>query len=153
MAARQFRSHHSRRTQGIWTIAGVADLLVGSVGFGGLFAVYTYVALIVTERAGLSASVVPWILVVIGLGMTVGNLVGGRYAEISVSQAMFVLAFTAQTVFGLLTGLFFVGLASAAVAPTIQTRLMDIAKESQSIAAATQPLRTQHRQQPRRLPG
>lgn len=122
-------------------------LLVASVGFGGLFAVYTYVAPIVTEHAGLSASVVPWVLVVIGLGMTVGNLVGGRYADISVSRAMFVffallitaligLAFSAQTVFGLLTGLFFVGLASAAVAPTIQTRLMDIAKESQSIAAA-----------------
>jgi DHA1 family inner membrane transport protein len=32
--------------------------------------------------------------------------------------------------------LFFIGLASAAVAPTIQTRLMDIANDSQSIAAA-----------------
>ena len=122
-------------------------LLVGSVGFGGLFAVYTYVAPIVTDCAGLSAMVVPWVLVVIGLGMTVGNLAGGRYADISVPQAMFVffallitalvsLALTAQTGAGLLISLFFVGLASAAVAPTIQTRLMDIARESQSIAAA-----------------
>jgi MFS transporter, DHA1 family, inner membrane transport protein len=130
-------------------------LLVGSVGFGGLFAVYTYVAPIVTDCAGLSAMVVPWVLVVIGLGMTVGNLAGGRYADISVPQAMLVffallitaligLALTAQTAAGLLISLFFVGLASAAVAPTIQTRLMDIARErvSQSPRRSTIPLST-----------
>ena len=122
-------------------------LLIGSVGFGGLFAVYTYVAPIVTERAGLSSAAVPWALVVIGLGMTIGNLAGGRYADKSVARAMFVffaflivalvgLAMTASSVIGLLSSLFFVGLTSAAVAPTIQTRLMDIAKDSQSIAAA-----------------
>lgn len=122
-------------------------LLIGSVGFGGLFAVYTYVAPIVTERTGLSSAAVPWVLVVIGLGMTVGNLAGGRYADKSVSEAMFVffavlivslisLALTAWTLVGLLASLFLIGLASAAVAPTIQTRLMDIANDSQSIAAA-----------------
>ena len=122
-------------------------LLVGSIGFGGLFAVYTYVAPLVTERAGLPAAAVPWILIVIGLGMTVGNLVGGRYADINVAWAMFVffallitslvaLALTAQSLVGLLTALFFVGLASAAIAPCIQTRLMDVARDSQSIAAA-----------------
>lgn len=122
-------------------------LLIGSVGFGGLFAVYTYVAPLVTERTGLSAAAVPWVLVVIGLGMTVGNLVGGRYADKSVVEAMFVffalliialisLALTAQFLLGLLGSVFFIGLASAAVAPTIQTRLMDVANDSQSIAAA-----------------
>jgi DHA1 family inner membrane transport protein len=122
-------------------------LLMGSVGFGGLFAVYTYVAPLATEHAGLSPGAVPWILLVIGLGMTVGNLAGGRYADRSVAEAMFVffvlllaglvgLALTAQTLPGLLICVFMVGLASAAVAPTIQTRLMDVARDSQSIAAA-----------------
>ena len=46
------------------------------------------------------------------------------------------LALTAQTLFGLLICVFVIGLASAAVAPTIQTRLMDVAQDSQSIAAA-----------------
>jgi MFS transporter, DHA1 family, inner membrane transport protein len=122
-------------------------LLMGSVGFGGLFAVYTYVAPLATERTGLSAGAVPWILLAIGLGMTVGNLAGGRFADRSVAQAIFVffallvtgligLALTAQTLAGLLICVFTVGLASAAVAPTIQTRLMDVARDSQSIAAA-----------------
>jgi DHA1 family inner membrane transport protein len=122
-------------------------LLMGSVGFGGLFAVYTYVAPLATEHTGLSAGAVPWILLVIGLGMTAGNLAGGRYADRSVAEAMFVffalllagligLALTAQTLVGLLICVFIVGLASAAVAPTIQTRLMDVARDSQSIAAA-----------------
>ena len=122
-------------------------LLIGSVGFGGLFAVYTYVAPLATERTGLSTGAVPWVLLVIGLGMTVGNLAGGWYADRSVAGAMFVffallvtgligLALTAQTLFGLLICVFVIGLASAAVAPTIQTRLMDVARDSQSIAAA-----------------
>ena len=100
-----------------------------------------------TEYAGLPAGAVPWVLVVIGLGITVGNLAGGPYADINVASAMFVffallisslvaLAFTAQSLVGLLTALFFVGLASAAIAPCIQTRLMDVARDSQSIAAA-----------------
>lgn len=46
------------------------------------------------------------------------------------------LALTAQTLVGLLVCVFVVGLASAAVAPTIQTRLMDVARDSQSIVAA-----------------
>jgi DHA1 family inner membrane transport protein len=117
------------------------------VGFGGLFAVYTYVAPLATERTGLSTGAVPCVLLVIGLGMTVGNLAGGWYADRSVAGAMFVffallvtgligLALTAQTLFGLLICVFVIGLASAAVAPTIQTRLMDVAQDSQSIAAA-----------------
>lgn len=122
-------------------------LLIGSVGFGGLFAVYTYVAPLATERTGLSTGAVPSVLLVIGLGMTVGNLAGGWYADRSVAGAMFVffallvtgligLALTAQTLFGLLICVFVIGLASAAVAPAIQTRLMDVAQDSQSIAAA-----------------
>ncbi|HEY5741707.1 MAG TPA: MFS transporter [Terrimicrobiaceae bacterium] len=122
-------------------------LLIGSVGFGGLFAVYTYVAPLAVERTGLAAGAVPWVLVVIGLGMTVGNLAGGRFADRSVSQAMFVffalliasligLALTAHMLGGLLSCVFLVGLASAALAPAIQTRLMDVAQDSQSIAAA-----------------
>jgi DHA1 family inner membrane transport protein len=122
-------------------------LLIGAVGFGGLFAVYTYVAPLVIEITGLPAMAVPLVLVVVGLGMTAGNFVGGALADRSVRRTMYVffgvmlgalllLALSAQTLTGLLVGVFLVGGAASALSPTIQTRLMDVAQDSQSIAAA-----------------
>jgi DHA1 family inner membrane transport protein len=122
-------------------------LSIGAVGFGGLFAVYTYVAPLVIEITGLPALAVPLVLVVVGLGMTVGNFVGGAFADRSVRRTMYLffgvmlaalllLALSAQTLPGLLIGVFLVGGAASALSPTIQTRLMDVAHESQSIAAA-----------------
>jgi DHA1 family inner membrane transport protein len=122
-------------------------LLIGAVGFGGLFAVYTYVAPLVIEITGLPALAVPLVLVVVGLGMTAGNFVGGALADRSVRRTMYtffgvmlgallLLALSAQTLPGLLIGVFLVGGAASALSPTIQTRLMDVAHDSQSIAAA-----------------
>lgn len=126
----------------VWFALGI-----GAIGFGGLFAVYSYVAPLVTEVTGLGASAVPLVLIVIGLGMTTGNFAGGWAADKSVRRSMFGfyavmlvallgLALTAQTVPGLLVFVFLVGGAAAALSPTIQTRLMDVARDSQSIAAA-----------------
>lgn len=122
-------------------------LLIGSVGFGGFFAVYTYVAPVVTNVTGLAEGIVPFALVALGLGMTIGNLVGGRAADRSVLGTIFVcfglfavsllgLALTAHTPVGLFAFLFLVGGAAAALSPGIQTRLMDVAGDSQSLAAA-----------------
>ncbi|MFC6354867.1 MFS transporter [Luethyella okanaganae] len=122
-------------------------LAIGAIGFGGLFAVYSYVAPLVTDVTGLNAGAVPFVLVVIGVGMTVGNLVGGAFADRSVRRTMYAffgvmllalvgLALTATNIVGLLLFLFLVGASAAALAPTIQTRLMDVARDSQSIAAA-----------------
>ncbi|MFF2274985.1 MFS transporter [Agromyces sp. NPDC058126] len=122
-------------------------IAIGAIGFGGFFAMYSYIAPLATEVTGLEAAAVPLVLVATGLGMTVGNLVGGRLADWSVRRTMYVafvalalslalLALTAQFVAGLFIGAFLIGATSSALAPTIQTRLMDVARDSQSIAAA-----------------
>ncbi|TFD48971.1 MFS transporter [Cryobacterium frigoriphilum] len=122
-------------------------LSIGAIGFGGLFAVYTYVAPLVIEVTELGAGAVPLVLVVVGLGMTVGNFAGGAMADWSVRRTMIIafgvligalvlLAFSAQFVAGLLVGVFLIGAAASALSPTIQARLMDVAHESQSLAAA-----------------
>ncbi|MDH6180508.1 DHA1 family inner membrane transport protein [Microbacteriaceae bacterium SG_E_30_P1] len=122
-------------------------LLVGSIGFGGFFAVYTYIAPVVTSVAGLDATVVPWVLVAIGIGMTIGNFLGGRGADSSVIRTLFVcfaalgvslagLALTASSPVGLFFFAFLVGVAASALSPAIQTRLMDVAGDGQSLAAA-----------------
>jgi len=122
-------------------------LLIGAIGFGGFFAVYTYVAPMVTTVTGLPASAVPLVLILIGVGMTVGNLLGGRMADRSVERGMLAffgvmlaglaaLFLTAWSLAGLLISVFVVALAASALSPMIQTRLMDVAHDSQSIAAA-----------------
>lgn len=122
-------------------------LLTGAIGFGGFFAVYSYVAPLITEVTLLPAALVPLALVVTGLGMTIGNLIGGRLADRGPMRAVFLLfgvlaaallllALTAWSIPGLFAGLFAVGAASAALSPAIQTRLMDVAGDSQTIAAA-----------------
>ncbi len=122
-------------------------LLTGSVGFAGFFAVYTYVAPLTTEVTGLPAAAVPWALVTLGLGMTLGNFVGGWAADRSVLRTLFVsfavfavvligLGLTAPYPVGLFVFLFGVGAAASALSPAIQTRLMDVAGDSQTLAAA-----------------
>jgi DHA1 family inner membrane transport protein len=126
----------------VWFALGI-----GAIGFGGLFAVYTYVAPLVTEITGMPAGTVPLVLMVIGLGMVVGNIVGGIFADKSVRRtiygffvlmivALVGLALSAQFLVGLLLGVFLVGASASALSPAIQSRLMDVAHDSQSIAAA-----------------
>lgn len=122
-------------------------LAVGAIGFGGFFAVYSYVAPMVTEVAGSPQWVVPIILVIMGLGMTIGNFAGGVLADrnlvrtllggfVALALVQVLLALTAQGIWALAVFIFATGLLSAAVSPAIQTRLMDVAEDNQSIAAA-----------------
>ena len=126
----------------VWFALGI-----GAIGFGGLFAVYSYVAPLATDVTGLPLAAVPLVLIVFGVGMTIGNFAGGRLADWSVRRSMYVffailaaalvlLGFTASIPAGLAAGVFLVGASSAALSPTIQARLMDVARDSQSIAAA-----------------
>ncbi len=126
----------------VWLALGV-----GAIGFGGFFAVYSYVAPLVTEVAGSPEWAVPIVLVLIGLGMTVGNLVGGHLADVDLKRTLIgglvalaavlaLLAVTAQWIWALAFFVFAVGLVASALSPTIQTRLMDVAQDNQSIAAA-----------------
>jgi DHA1 family inner membrane transport protein len=122
-------------------------LLLGAVGFGGMFAVYTYIAPVVTDVTGLDASLVPFVLVMFGVGMTIGNLVSGWVTDRSVTRSLVInLSGLGLSVlgFGLFSGTlpgifvftFLVGGFASAVSPAIQTRLMDVSHNAQSIAAA-----------------
>lgn len=122
-------------------------LLIGAIGFGGFFAVYTYIAPVVTNVAGLGPGTVPFVLVAAGLGMTIGNFIGGRAADHNVMATLFLcfgafavaltgLVLTAQWPVGLFFFVFLVGAAASALSPAIQTRLMDVAGDGQSLAAA-----------------
>ena len=122
-------------------------LLVGAVGFGGFFAVYSYISPTLTEVSGLSEGAVPLMLALFGIGMTVGTEIGGRLADRSVVRTIYVgmaatgavlLLFTVTAhhpVTAALT-IFLIGATGSTTLPALQTRLMDVAGDAQSLAAA-----------------
>jgi len=122
-------------------------LATGALGFGGFFAVYSYVAPLVTEYTHKPEAFVPFVLVTLGVGMTTGNVIGGRLADRGAMKAIFqmfaafavslvLLGIFARSAIGLLVGVLLVGMSAAALSPAIQTRLMDVAGDSQTMAAA-----------------
>ncbi len=122
-------------------------LAIGAIGFGGFFAVNSYVASMVTEVAHAPAWAVPVVLVTSGIGMTIGNLVGGRLADrdlrrtllgafLGTAAVLALIGLTAQWIIVLAALLFALNFCGSILAPSIQTRLMDVAEDNPSIAAA-----------------
>jgi DHA1 family inner membrane transport protein len=121
-------------------------LLTGAIGFGGMFAVYTYVASTMIEVTHVSKALVPAVLMIFGVGMTIGNLVTARFADralfptvialmlwSAVALALFPLA--AQNIWTLGLDIFMIGLGGG-LGSVLQTRLMDVAGDAQTLAAA-----------------
>lgn len=122
-------------------------LFIGIVGFGGMFAFYSYLNSTLTSLSGASVSVVPWALMLYGLGMVVGNIVGGIAADRNVTRAIFcgllgaaaalaTFSLVAANVWAALALTFLVAFASTTMLPALQTRLMDVAEDAQTLAAA-----------------
>jgi len=121
-------------------------LAAGAIGFGGLFCVYTYVASTLLEVTGVTAALVPVILAVFGLGMTLGTLFAGWAADkalMRTAAGLFLLSalalafypFAAHHIGLLALDIFAIGLGGG-VGVVLQTRLMDVAGDAQTLAAA-----------------
>jgi DHA1 family inner membrane transport protein len=122
-------------------------LLVGMVGFGGMFATYSYITPTMTDLAGFSEAAVTIVLAVYGLGMTGGTLVGGRLADralmpslygglVAVTVVLGTFGWLAHSKPGALVAVFALGFSASILIPALQTRLMDVAHEGQSLAAS-----------------
>ncbi|CAL9429525.1 MFS transporter [Streptomyces albus] len=59
----------------------VLGLLTAVFGFGGVFAVYSYLASMMTEVTGLAEASVTWVLALFGIGMTLGTLLAGPLTD------------------------------------------------------------------------
>lgn len=122
-------------------------LFIGIVGFGGMFAFYTYINTTLTTVSGVSESLIPIALMLFGLGMVAGNIVGGALADRGVIRAitiglvaimLMLLLFTlvASNAWAALALTFLIGLSGTALTPALQIRLMDVADDAQTLAAA-----------------
>ncbi|WP_309649279.1 MFS transporter [Nocardioides sp.] len=122
-------------------------LLVGAVGFGGMFAVFSYIAPTVTELGGLGDGAVPVFLLFFGLGMVAGTWVAGELADWSIMKsllgssvgmgALLVLFFLAAPHGWLLLPVAFgITTIGSVLVVNLQLRLMDVAGDAQTLGAA-----------------
>ncbi|KLD78746.1 MFS transporter [Xanthomonas hyacinthi DSM 19077] len=121
-------------------------LAIGAIGFGGMFAVYTYLADILINVTKMPLSSVPWVMGVFGVGMTIGNMVVPVFADRALMRtagvllvwSMVILAvfpFTAGNIWLLSLDVFCIGIGGA-LGTVLQTRLMDVAGDAQGLAAS-----------------
>ncbi|MFF5007288.1 MFS transporter [Streptomyces phaeochromogenes] len=135
----QFRAFRSWQ---VWL-----TLTATALSYGGMFGAFSYIAYTFTEVGGFSSTDVAWLLMVYGVGLVVGNLVGGRAADHDRDRALVLallgLAVT-LAVFGLLAAnatasvvlVFLMGLFGFASVPGMITRVTDFAHGAALAASA-----------------
>jgi DHA1 family inner membrane transport protein len=117
------------------------------MGAGAMFSLYTYVTASLEVLSGASASFVTLALVLIGVGFTIGNWLGGRLSVWSLdgAAAVFLLALAAIMVVlpllfasqvAIALGLLAWGIAAFAIVPPVQTRVMHAAEDAPALASS-----------------
>jgi len=125
----------------VWLTLGVA-----AVGFGGMFTVLSYIKPLLTEVTGMPDDAVPLVFALFGIGMVVGNLVGSHLADKSLMKTignlllwnavvLSAIVFTAPHTAAICANLFLLGTV-VAIGPALQIRLMEVAGDAQTLAAA-----------------
>jgi DHA1 family inner membrane transport protein len=122
-------------------------LAVGTVGFGGMFAMYSYIAPLMTEVSGLGAGWLPGVLAVVGVGMVVGTWLAGHLVDRSVTGSLVggllgvglllaLLTVVAQNAIVAVGVIFVMMTATSVLVLGLQVRLMDVAGDAQTLGAA-----------------
>ncbi|MDP9696617.1 UNVERIFIED_ORG: DHA1 family inner membrane transport protein [Arthrobacter globiformis] len=122
------------------------SILVTILGYGGMFGAFTYIAFTLTEVSGFAASTVPWLLIVFGVGLFIGNTLGGRAADRDVDRtllAVLSVLVVVLVVFALSAGnqvltivsLLLLGGFGFATVPGLQMRVMKYAAKAPTLAS------------------
>ncbi len=125
----------------------VLTLVVATVGFGGMFAVYSYIAPITTDLAGLSRGTVPAVLLAFGVGGFLGTVLGGRLADralfpslvgamVTVLALLLLVGPAASDGVALFPAVFLLATSASVLVVCLQLRLMEVAGEAQMLGAA-----------------
>ncbi|MHC1481463.1 MFS transporter [Frateuria aurantia] len=139
--ASPFKELRSLASRTVWLTLGVC-----MIGFGGLFCIYTYLADTVLRVTHAAPGWIPVIMMVFGLGTTVGNLVGGSLADRSAPLAaagmlifstivLLIYPSTTAHLAWLVPTVFLVG-AGIGLSAVLQTWLTDMAPQGQAAVSA-----------------
>lgn len=122
------------------------SIIVTILGFGGMFGAFTYIAFTLTEVSGFDAGLVPWLLVLFGAGLFVGNFAGGKGADRALDQSLVIIlaalvvvliffALTATSPVATVFSLALMGGFGFATVPGLQMRVMKFARSAPTLAS------------------
>lgn len=122
------------------------SLTVTILAFGGMFGAFTYIAYTLTEVSGFASSAVPWLLVLFGAGLVLGNWLGGRLADRAIDRTLIVFiaalvvvlalfAFFASSGIATIVALFLMGGFGFGTVPGLQSRVMQYAGGAPTLAS------------------
>jgi DHA1 family inner membrane transport protein len=122
-------------------------LLTTALGSAAMFTVFTYIAPILQHATHASASIVTLALVVYGVGLTIGNALGGTFADKALKPTLIVVlsaltgllllfAWTMAWTWPALATVFAWGVATFALVPSLQSRIMRLAHEAPNLASS-----------------
>jgi len=123
-------------------------ILMIAIGTGGLFSWYSYIAPLLTEVSGFAANSITYILVVAGLGMLVGNFIGGKLADkispakatltllVAMSISLLIVHYVSGNQIMAIIMTFVTGAIAFAAASPIQMLMINTAKGSEMLAAS-----------------
>ncbi|AJY77804.1 arabinose transporter permease [Paenibacillus beijingensis] len=121
-------------------------LAMSIFGFGGVFTAFTYIAPILQDITGFREDQIPYILLLFGVGVTLGNLLGGKLADrrlmpslmvclALLTAILIVFYFTDHLKAATVVTIFLWGTFSFAIVPGLQMRVLDMAKDAPSLAS------------------
>lgn len=123
-----------------------ASVLITVLGYGGMFGAFSYMAFTLTGVSGFSSSTVPWLLVLFGVGLFIGNFAGGRAADrnlgatlltlfigLTVILAVFSVVATSQV--ATVIALVLMGSFGFATVPPLQMRIMRHSGDAQTLGS------------------
>nr|WP_246297479.1 MFS transporter [Janibacter cremeus] len=122
-------------------------LLVGAVGFGGVFAMYSYISPILRNQTGLPADAVPIYLFIYGVGGLLGTIIAGRlvdrsvlhtlvWSTIATGASLAAFAWAADSAIPAGIVLLLVCISVSAFVLALQLRLMEVAGKARTLGAA-----------------
>ncbi len=122
------------------------SLTVTILAYGGMFGAFTYIAYTLTQVSGFATTAVPWLLILFGAGLVIGNWLGGRFADRSIDGTLifFIAALVVVlTLFALSAGsgiatiiaLFLMGGFGFGTVPGLQSRIMNYAGNAPTLAS------------------
>ena len=125
----------------------LAALALTVVGSSAMFTVFTYIAPILSNETHASTPFITAMLVLFGVGLTLGNIWGGKAADRSIDRTLIVslsalilvllaFAFLMRWPIPAAVSILIWGIASFAVVPPLQMRVMEAAKDAPNLASA-----------------
>lgn len=123
-------------------------ILLTTIGTGGFFAWYSYIAPLLTEVAGFSSNSITYLLIIAGVGMTLGNITGGRLADrfspinatsgllLCMSLALMTLTMAAHYKIPAVIMTFVIGALAFSIAAPIQMMMIRAARGSEMLASS-----------------